>query len=272
MAEIKLSDTSILYLRSVKLTIIPLAGAPKVITDLRIAFNCVKTNESKPNNAKVKVWNLSDNTRSGLESKGARVALEAGYIHNVATLFRGDVVKVVHKSQPPDIITEIEVKDGGNRFRNSRIDKGYPPGVKTQQVVQDLADKMELPTSSLIGVPNVEYANGLTLSGYVRDQLDMLAKKNNFEWSIQDETLQIIPKLSWSLDDFVKLTPQTGLIGSPSKTDKGVKFDSLLQPRLRPGRRVQVEGKFLKGIYKIRKVTHQGDSLDGDYLSKCEGT
>ena len=272
MAQIRLTDASTLYLRSVKLTIIPKAGTPKEITDLRIAFECVKTNESKPNNAKVSAWNLSENTRSSLEGKGGRLALDAGYVHSIATLFRGDIVKVTHRSEPPDIITEIEVKDGGNRFRNARIDKGYPPGIRTRKVFEDLAQEMSLSQSSLVGVPNTEYANGLTLSGYARDQLDMLAKKNKLEWSIQDETLQIIPKLSWSLDDFVKLTPETGLVGSPSKTDKGVKFESLLQPRLRPGRRVQIESKFLKGIYKIRKVRHAGDSLEGEYRSICEGT
>ena len=165
--------------------------------------------QSRSYAAKVEIFNLNDNSRSSLEAKGTRVILEAGYLHTKATLFRGNITKVVHRSSPPDIITTLEVRDGDNRFRNTTIDKGYPAGVKTRLVIEDIAKQMDLPIGIIVGVPDNQYANGLSLSGPARLHLDYLTKNNDLEWSIQDETLQIIPKQQFTIDDVVFLTPRS---------------------------------------------------------------
>lgn len=270
MIDIRLADTKLLYLRDVVFVAIGLTGGIREIKDLRIIFQCEKTNKSDPNTANIEIYNLNKDTRSLLEAKGTRISLDAGYIYTSATIFRGNITKVVHKSEPPDIITKIEARDGDNRYRNARFDKGYPPGVKLEQLINDLANELDLPVSSIIDLPATQYANGLTLTGQVRDHLDYLTTKNDLEWSIQDETLQIIPKKQTTLDEIIFLTSYSGLVGSPSKTKKGVEFKSLLQPRLRPGRRVRLESKFIEGIFKIRKVNHEGDSHEGEFVSICE--
>ncbi|NIQ92444.1 MAG: hypothetical protein GWN93_27065 [Deltaproteobacteria bacterium] len=270
MAQIKLTDKDILYLRKVNLTVIPLVGDVRLIEDLRIRFDLTKTSVSAPNSGEIEIFNVSESTRSVFESKGARVFLDAGYTNTAATIFRGDISKPIHQSEPPDIITKLEVRDGNNRYRNARLDKGYPPGIRFNQVIQDLATEFKIPLASLIDIPNVQFANGLTLTGTIRDHLNYLTKKEGLEWSIQDETLQIIPKKKFTVDEVVVLTPETGLVKSPSKTKAGVEFESLLQPKLRPGRRVQIESKFFKGLYKVRKVQHKGDSLFGEFITKCE--
>lgn len=261
-----------LYLRTVVLTIVPITGSPKIIDGLRITFGIEKTNEPHPNTAQIEIYNLSEHTRSQLEGKGTRVLLEAGYQQNIATVFQGNVTKVVHKIAGPDIITTIEGGDGDNVFRNARIDRGFPPGTSHAQIFDDLANAMQLPMSAQVGIPQGQFAHGLTLSGYVRDHLDYLTDKDSLEWSIQDETLQIVPRRQSTVDAIVVLSPTTGLVGSPNKTKDGVEFTSLLQPRLRPGRRVQVDSRLLQGLFKVRKVTHKGDAHRGDFLSVCEAT
>lgn len=274
-----------LYLRKVSLEIFPESGAGKTITELRIKFNCEKTNESNPNNGNIEIYNLSEQTRSLLEAAKTRVALQIGYYgipnedgsfnsskSNAETIFVGDVVKTLHKVEGSDLITTIEVADGGNRFRNARLDKGYPAGIRTDTVFDDIEAAMGLAKGARSGIPTTKYANGLTLSGLARDHLNNLTKKNNLEWSIQDETLQIIPQGQGTDETIVLLTSDSGLIGSPNKTAKGVEFSSLVQPTLKPGRRVQIQSRTLNGVFKIRKVTHDGDSHSGDFLSKCEAT
>ena len=121
-------------------------------------------------------------------------------------------------------------------------------------------------------IPTVNFANGLALSGPVRNHLDTVTKPNELEWSIQDESLQIFPKKETLLNSLVELSPQSGLIGSPSKTDKGVEFKSLIQPPLVPGKEVKLTSKYINGVFKLRKVTHDGDSHEGTFLSECEAT
>lgn len=276
-----------LYLRKVVLDIIPPIGPTKRIDGLRIAFDCEKTSTSDPNSCEIRVFGLSEKTRSMLEIEKVRVALSVGYIgltpegvlgtginssSSVDVVFIGDVKKVVHEVNPPEIVTTIEVSDGSNRYRNAKIEKGYPANVKLSFVIEDLIAELGLPKSANQFVSTKKFANGLTLSGPVRDQLDQLAEANGFEWSIQNETVQITPRNQALANTLILIKSDTGLVGSPYKTKQGVEFDSLIQPTLTPGKRIKVESNLVTGIFRLRKVNHSGDSHYGGFISRCEAT
>jgi len=272
MSDILLTDKDILYLRTVLLQIIPATGSSKLIKNLRIKFDIDKHNESNPNRSKIEIYNLAEATRSLFEDNTTRIVLQAGYPNTVATIFQGNITKARHKYDKVDIITTVELGDGDNSYRTSRLDKGYPPGISISQILDDIADSMSMPVSSKIGVPSFKYANALTLSGNSRDHLDTLTEKFLLEWTIQDEALQILPRNQGTDDGIVLLSKSSGLINSPEKTDEGIEFESLLYPSMRPGRRVQIDSKFIQGIYKIQKVRHVGDSLSGRFRTKCEAS
>lgn len=294
-----------LYLRSVIVKVYPATGQARKIDGLRVKFRVVKTSESHPNTAELDIYNLSDATRTMFEAKDSRVELQVGYKGvptngflgigagdgngNVETVFIGNVAKAVPKTeghggkakkhrfsqtvmQGVDRITKVQLADGENRYRNARLTKGFPPNTTLNQVIDELTGALGLNKGAREGLPNRKYANGLTLSGLVRDHMNVLTKGNALQWSIQDEALQIIPKNGQTSESVIVLSPKSGLVGSPQKTDKGLEFSSLLQPQIRPGRRVKIDSAFIKGIFVIRKVTHEGDSHDGDFLSKCEAS
>lgn len=261
-----------LYLRKLILTIIPSAGPNRIIDELRMTINAEKTNSSLFNTATIQIYNLSPETKGILEGSKTKVMLEAGYEDTVERLFIGDVDKVVHKTEELDVVSTLEVQDGGNKFRNARLDKGYPPNSTLKSVIDDMAKEMGTDKGLILGVGDQKFGHGVSFSGLVRDHLDQLTKTNDLEWSIQDEVLQILPKLSASTEGVIILSSDTGLIKSPSKTDKGVEFTSLLQPRLKPGRRVFVQSENMTGLFKVRKVTHKGDNHQGDFITECEAT
>lgn len=294
-----------LYLRKVVLDVIPRSGTARRIEDLRIQFKIEKTNESTPNTAEIKIYNLSEETRGLFEAEKSKIRLSIGYLglnpggtaglgfdssSSVEVVVVGDITKVAHKKKKVtkeigqtdhvtrskvegvDLITTVEVADGDNRYRNSRLDKGYPPNARLRDIFNDLATALGLGTGVFIGIPEKSYANGVALTGLARDSLNVLTKSNRLEWSIQDENLQIIPQGASTSDSAIVISSDTGMVGSPSKTSNGVEFDSLIQPALRPGRRVEVDSRLVKGRFKVRKVTHEGDSQRGEFLSKCEAT
>jgi hypothetical protein len=262
-----------LWIRKTQVTVFPESGSSTVIDKLRIKFEIEKTNESTPNNGKIEIYNLNDRSRGVFESKNTRVALMVGYEENAETVFIGDIVKVRHVRSGCDIITRLEAEDGTNRFQNSYLDKGYPPNVSKRQVYDDCIAAMGLAKGSVIGIPTTKYTQGVSVQGMARDHLNTMCENDDLEWSIQDETVQIIPKTGFSLDSVIVLDSTSGLVGVPTKTDDGVEFESLIQPSLKIGRKVQIKSKFLTGVYKIRKVTHSGDSQRGsDYRSKCEAS
>jgi hypothetical protein len=276
-----------LYIRQVVLEIIPKTGLGKRIENLRITFSIEKNNESTPNKSEISVYNLAPDTRSIISAKNTRARLYVGYYgltknalinaginlnSNVALIFAGNIHKVTEEIKVPDLITKIELADGENVYRNSRLEKGYPPNINLRSIFADLNKAMGIGKGSQDEIPNVKYANGVTLSGLTRDHLDTLCKANGLEWSIQDEQLQIITKGNGTSDSIVVLDSNTGLIASPNKTDTGVEFTSLMQPSIRPGRRVQVDSRILKGTFIVRNVTHSGDSQEGEFITKCDTT
>lgn len=276
-----------LYMRRVSVGIAGKAGTID-LEGLRINFNIEKTNEGSPNRATIKVYNLSDKTRSTFEEGGARIIVSAGYRDTFGVIFSGNITKAKQKKsgksvvteggvkkmiEGVDVITEIDAGDGDNAYRNSVWHKGYPPGTTVRQVIDDLVNSFGLPKAiDESAIPDKQYANGFATEGYVRNVLNDICKTNDLEWSIQNEVLQIVSKKISTTFGAVLLTPETGLVGSPTKTGDGVEFDSLLQPGLMPGRNVKLESRYIKGLFKVRKVTHTGDSHDGDFLSKCEAT
>lgn len=273
-----------LYRRKVVLDIIPAVGTPKRIQDLRIQFKIEKSNEPSPNKSSISIYNLSEATRTLLEAKRTRIQLSIGYLglnpdrligstSNVDLVFVGDITKIDQDLTPPDVISKIESGDGDNRYRNARHTRGYPPNTKLSNVLRNVADDLGLPRSVFVGIPDITIANGLALVGNARNHLNILTKPNGLEWSIQDETLQVIPKTGTTSDRQILLTPETGLVGSPKKGEKGsIEFTCLIQPGLKPGRRVELRSGAISGIFKLRKVIHDGDSQRGPFLSKCEAT
>ena len=72
------------------------------------------------------------------------------------------------------------------------------------------------------------------------------------------------------------ITPETGLIGVPTITDNGVRAKALLNPEIRPGRRVQIESETLEmnaegGIYRVSSATYAGDNHQGDFVVDIGG-
>lgn len=281
-----------LYLRKVVVDIYPPNSAGKRLEGLRVKFKCEKTLKGSPNKAEIEIYNIADDTRNMLLNQKTRVRLAIGYLgfqpdgflgsgfgssKNVETVFVGNICKFNSNNTPTqsegvDIITKVELADGGNAYRNARLDKGFPPGANLKMAIDDVAKALGLPKSAFSAIPNVKIAHGIALSGLAKDHLDILTKPYGLEWSIQDETLQITQVKNTSSDATIVLTPQSGLVGIPNVTDKGVEIKSLVQPQLRPGRRILVESKAMTGIFKINKVTHEGDSHEGAFLSKCECT
>lgn len=259
-----------LYLRQVIVTVLPPVGEPKRISELRVKFRSIKNEESKPNTMELEIYNLSETTRTSLEGKKTSIILEAGYEDTTEVIFTGNITKVVHEKDGPDIASKIELADGGNKYRNARISKGIPPGAKITQAIDELIKAMDLTKGPIIGIPKGQYANGLTMQGLAKDRLDEICKSNGLRWSIQDGSIQIIPEKKTTLDSVVIVSPDTGLIGSPNKTKNGIEFKTLLQPVLKPGKRVKMESRFINGIFKISTVNHSGDSQEGDFITECE--
>lgn len=238
---------------------------------LKTTFEIEKTSASYANKAKIELYNLNDQSRLNFQRKGLQIRLEAGYRGLTEVLYIGDVTKTQTQRKGPDIVTLFEAGDSEKQLTTAHFNKSYPAGVTFLQIISDMVKALNVNQGPIIGIPNVKYNNGFTVSGSIKTIMDTLIPNQGLEWSIQNGYLQIIPVTAHNGDEAVFLSQDTGLIGIPSQKDSGVEFISLLNPKLLPGMPVQLDSKLFKGFYKIKKSKIEGDSHGQKWNITCEG-
>lgn len=251
-----------------------------LLEGLRIAFRVHKDDGSEPNTAEISVTNLAKTTRANMQSKGAKILLQAGYLENQAIIFSGDARLISHARSGPDWITKIECGDGEQAYVNARLSESFRPGTPKKDVVLQAARATGLDLAQARTQINTiagSFSKGYSAHGRARDEISRLLDSAGYTWSVQDGRLQILPVGGVTTEQAVVLSPSTGLVGSPehgAPAKKGkpgvVKLRSLLQPRLKPGGRVSVDSETVKGLLRVLEVNHSGDTAGPDWYSDLE--
>jgi hypothetical protein len=239
----------------------------------RIQFQIEKTSDSNSNKAKISIYNISEESRNFLEQKDLTLFLDAGYKNNTSQIFFGDIIDIKTHRLPSnaDIITTLLCGTSEKLLKNSFIDIGLKPNATNKTLINIIKQKLNLLTSSANGenIKNIIYKNGYSFSGTIKDLFDELTKNSDHEWNIQDGELNILPKNKTSKQMAVVISPETGLIETPTKKEKGISFECLLNPLLKIGSPVKIHSKLfsnLEGeIVKISKIKYDGDSEEGKW-------
>jgi hypothetical protein len=250
----------------------------------KIEFSVEKSISSTQNTATIKIWNLKEASRNALGKELDEVTLEAGYqppqgSDNIGVIFQGNIRDVEHSRDGPDIITTFSNGDGDKGVRNATISKSYKKGTPVKEVVDDLNKQLEKE-----GVKRGEqklpekvgnFQRPYAVVGSVKREMDTLSRGKGFYWSIQNNTCEIIPGDGF-IGGIILLNDESGLVGTPTITDNGVKVKALLNPEIRPNRRVKIESQTLEmnsanGEYRVSECTYEGDNRDGDFFVSIVG-
>lgn len=293
-----------LFLRESELIVGPkvISSTPQEPADARLfrnrlKFRVKKTSESNPNQSTIQIYNTNQQSKNFLEqltpdlknNPRGIVFLKAGYEDFIGNIFIGDIIRIITNREGPDIVTTLECGDAEQSLKRANISIGLGPGATNFQLAQLAAAKLGVAIGKQIGFEQKTFRNGYSFAGLAKDLLDELCKDQGVDWSIQDGELQILsPGINDGQQAFV-VSPQTGLLGFPTKTEKGLKFESLMNPRLRPGRAVQVNSKQFQTelggkleepasqstinsgeISKLVTCEFVGDTLEGDWKVICE--
>jgi hypothetical protein len=235
-----------LYGPSVELSVFVGTTAYKY-ADLHIDFNVMAHRRSKPNTGQFTIYNLSESSRNLFNEEGRAIEFKAGYAGQLNTIFRGTLKNVRNQYTAPDWTTILFSGDGQKKFDEAIFSKTYSQGTAVETIVKDLALNLGLPSEIEVGSPgyNQSLLYSASYSGKTKDVLDTVCRDYGLEWSIQYGVLEVRPYREPRSKDTtaVLLTSQTGMIGSPTVTEKGVKVKSLLNPEIRPGRLIKIDSK-----------------------------
>lgn len=253
-----------------------------VIENLRVVFDIEKHTGKHPNKCDFKIYNCNPQTRTFLETKPLVVRVEAGYDNVLQHLFVGDLRWGSSAREKVDWVTKISLGDGDRAYRVARINRSYAAGTPLLTVLKDAAASMflTLPQNVLndASLRSATTGTGVSISGAARDELDRLLAPFGLQWSIQDGRLQILRDDDVRADQAVLISQDTGMIGapefgSPHKNGKPpyLKVKHLIYPQLTAGGRIKVVSAGVKGLFRIEKLKHQGDTHGDEWTTEIEG-
>ena len=262
-------------------------------TILKVSFSVERNSNKDPNRAEVTIYNLNSVNRETLK-QGAELlerfsenkvpydwplVIEAGYVGSREVLFSGNITFASSRKETVDFVTDIECGDGERQFRSNRINQSFGPGTPVAAVISAAAAKLGVGPGNLSqkiapGVFRKGYSvfkTGVTVSGKASKVIDKYLSSAGFTWSIQDGQLQILAPEETTFEQVVVLTPQTGLIGTPEKGEKGrISVTSLLQGAIKPGRRIALQSENVSGFFKVETVKHYGDTWSNEWYTEAE--
>ena len=279
---------SVRFGRAVKLRLgdLEISNIVKTVRDpqLGVAFNITRSTNREPNKAEVRVLNLAERSRSQFsDERAVAVSLSAGHLNdNISLLYQGDLRFSATVNQGVNWVTSFSTGDGSKAAKTARINKSFKRA-KPADLLRELGDVLG---AAGIGPGNIqdkineggivaglnEYLGGVVLSGLAVDVMTQVITSLGYEWSIQDEQIQILRPNETTSDTILKINPSSGLIGSPQVGKKGlVKFRILLDGRAKPGGPINLEAKnFPAGNLRIEKAQHTGDTWGDDWFSDIE--
>lgn len=278
------------YLRKVRLQASGNGGSIDInpggtlLHELKIGFNITKTLSSTQNEGTIQIWNLAEGSRNALGKELDDVTLEAGYFPpegggNVGIIFKGQIRDIEHRREGPDIITTLSCGEGDKAFRYATIAKTYEKGTSVETVVEDIYKQLESE-----GITRGEwkfpdemppFKRPYTVCGGCKREMDLLSRGRDFYWSVQNNAMEVIPGDGY-IGGVVILSADTGLIDAPTITDNGVKARALLNPEIRPNRRVRIQSQVLEmnaenNEYRVSEVNFSGDNRSGDFVVSIVG-
>lgn len=269
---------SALYDRRVALEVTA-GGVGRRWEGLDVAFNVEQTAGSDPNKGEFLVYNLSEDSRRLISDSGATVRLYAGYPSTVALLFAGDIDEASSDREGANVVTRIVASDGGVAIRRQVVSVARSGDTPTTTVVDDILGALGLARGSVAALPGA-LKQGLSTVTRAADLLDEVCASQDHRWSVQDGAVQIHPVGKGTPAPIIVLGPSSGLVGIPKRqvdrgagdgeTRRGVIARSLLQPGLRPGRRIRLVSEWVAGDFVVEKVKHMGSVFGPDFYSEIE--
>ena len=260
------------------------------VSALDVQFDVVKSTKSEPNTCELRIFNLSPDTRASVEAEDApRMVVRAGYEADgdpPPMLFTGDARRVYTEREGLDLVTTIQGSDRGRDIQTARISKSYNPGTAVTTVLRDAVSALGIGEGNLseflasysMRNGSTEFADGYVADGPARLVLDALVRAANLRWSVQNGNLQLLQTGQALQSTALRLTPQTGLVGTPTRNYTGstaaerrkVTCQAFILAGVEPGRRLVLESENIEGSFEVRQTVYKGDSTGTDWYANLE--
>lgn len=257
------------YLRKCSLVVSVSGGSDGLdLSELRVVFRTSQADTQAPNNAAIRVYNLSDETSNQIEKEFTRVTLQAGYQEGAfGIIFDGGIKQTRRgRENATDTYLDLLCADG---------DQGYNFGVVNTSLAAGStpAERLKAATDAMAGygvqqgyTPELAggiLARGKVLYGMARNHLNQVTQTTGTTWSIQNGQVQVLPLTGYLPGEAVVLTSKTGLIGQPEQTEQGIRAKCLLNPKIVCGGLVKINNADINRTVNLTGAPVRFDQYTG---------
>lgn len=225
-------------------------------------------NFSSVSQASLQLYNLSRDVQARLwkdnfdQQKYVTVWVYAGYqTAQMPLIFLGDVLECYSYREEGgvDFITDIKCSDGSYLFQYGIANFTFAKGTKTKNLLEALladnpAYKVGYISPSLLPLQHDET--------YIGQTMDLIGRKfSGYEIFIDKREINILKDNEVVPSDIQVITAESGLLGSPRRSDLYLECTTIFEPGLKIGQAVEVISDSLpwvNNVYRITGLTHNG--------------
>lgn len=218
------------------------------LSEAHFKFRTVQQDVESPNNASIRVYNLSRKTMALIREEYDRVVLQAGYESSFGVIFDGTIKQWrIGRENGTDNYIDILAADGDLAYNFSLVNKTLAAGWTHEEAIRAAIGEMSafgvsqgyIDSQGLLGgaVPN---PRGKVMFGLPRTILRNSVRSVGATWSIQNGKVDVIPLDGYKPGEAVVLNALTGLIGRAEQTVDGIEARALLNPRMDVGTLVRI--------------------------------
>lgn len=218
--------------------------------------------------ASFQLLNLSRDVQARLwkdnfdQQKYVTVWCYAGYqTAQMPLIFLGDVLECYSYREEGgvDFITDIKCSDGSYLFQygisNATFTKGTKIGNLLEALLQDNPTyKVGYISPSIVDLQQDETYCGQTM--------DLLGKKfSGYEIYVDKREINILDENEVIPSDIQVITAESGLLGSPRRSDLYLECTTLFEPGIKIGQAIELISDslpWINNIYKVTGITHNG--------------
>lgn len=244
---------------------------PNRFTTIELPFTCefeVRRNFlASANTAIFRIFNLKENSRNQVYkdrydvTEFRAVQFRAGYDDNPPMIFNGTVRQAYsyRASGSTEFVTEIDCFDGGFAMVNGDSNLSLVGGQTYTSLIQQLSkDLPGVNGTPIVGDFSATAKRGVVFVGNTWKLIQQLTQGNA---TIDNGQLKALQPNEAINGDIAIINADTGLLGSPKRTEAMLELDMLFTPQLTLGQIIKLESvtnRVFNGYYKVMGFTHTG--------------
>ena len=213
-------------------------------------------------------YNLSETVKSKLwldvwnfSNKYIFMKLYAGYGQNMPLIFAGFINQCFSYKEggSTEFITELVTNNNGMMQDMEYMNVTFSTGTKFSDIIKYVTNDNKYVRAGYITPDIAPLKRDRTFIG---QPLDLIARENGgYNVFIADGEINVLGERDVIPGEVQVISDQSGLLGSPRRSQAWVECDMIFEPQLRAGQAIALNSStliWLNRVYKINQVKHKG--------------